>query len=72
MILELIPDPLKKKLDRLQSMGFMEAIDFKASVIASTLDNQTKFYAIDLIDSRLSSLDMCDVIAVCDDNIGFD
>lgn len=48
---ELIPAQLKKKLDSLHTMGHMEAADFKASVIASMLDNQTKFFAIDLIDA---------------------
>lgn len=68
----LIPTPLKKKLDNLQAMGFMEATDFKASVIASTLDNQTKFYAIDLIDERLNDLSIGDAMAVYDEDVRLD
>lgn len=69
---DLIPVGLKQKLDNLNNMGFMETESLKSDVIASTLDNQTKFYAIDLIDNRLSSLNIFDAIAVYDEDIGID
>lgn len=54
---------LQKKVKKLESMGIYEAMSFKDEVIASLLDNPTKFYLYDLIDARVKSLSLQNAIA---------
>lgn len=47
---------LKKRVKELERMSLREAESFRDDVIASLLDNPTRFYLYDLISKRIKNL----------------
>lgn len=54
---------LKKRVKELERMSLREAEMFRDDVIASLLDNPTRFYLYDLIAQRIRSLSLQDAVA---------
>ena len=56
------------KVKKISKMGFYELQDYRDEVIASCLENPSKFFLYDLIDERLMALDAEAATVVCDDS----
>lgn len=65
----IISDVLQKKLKQLETMGLREAEAFRAEVVSSLLDTQTKCYCYGLIDDRVRNLNKSDAIANSEEDI---
>ena len=57
---------LNKKQEEINTMGLFELQGYKATVVNSLLENPSKFFLYDLIDTRMASLSLADAIAVQD------
>lgn len=58
----------KEKQAKISKMGFCELQDYRDDVIASCLENHSKFFLYDLLDARLMALDAEAASVVCDDS----
>ncbi|MCW8932183.1 MAG: hypothetical protein OQL19_18360 [Gammaproteobacteria bacterium] len=66
-----ISGSLKAKVEELKTMGKREVENYRGAVANSMLDNPTKFFFYDIIDSRLAEFDREVALAVSDD-VSFD
>ena len=66
-----ISDSLQAKVEELRTMGKREVENYRGTVANSMLDNPTKYFFYDIIDSRLAELDREVALAASDDS-GFD
>jgi hypothetical protein len=56
------------KVEKISKMGFYELMDYKEDIIASQVENPTKFFLYDIIDERLRALDAEGATVICDDS----
>jgi hypothetical protein len=56
------------KVKKISKMGFYELMDYKEDIIASQVENPTKFFLYDIIDERLLALDAEGAAVICDDS----
>ena len=58
---------LNQQQEKIDSMGLMELLDYKQTVINSVVENNIKFFLYDIIDERLLALNITEAIAVSDE-----
>ena len=58
----------ENRVKKISKMGFYELMDYKEDIIASQVENPTKFFLYDIIDERLLALNAEGASVVCDDS----